>query len=155
MKKPPKHYTPEKNVAILRRHLVQRVPISDLCDELELQPTVFYRWQKEFLENGAAAFQRTGRTNHQPEQERIAALPWGVPASWYARDGGPGPLAFGKARLTRRRAGRRWLFCREECKQRDSNHAKDHDVLGAILPVHPVRHGLRRHDCHREPMGKA
>jgi len=73
----------------------------------------------------------------------------------YARAGGPGPLAFGNARLTDRRAGRRWLFCREECKQRDSNHAKDHNVLGAILPVHPVRHGLRRHDCHREPMGKA
>jgi len=65
------------------------------------------------------------------------------------------PLAFGNARLTDRRAGRRWLFCREECKQRDSNHAKDHNVLGAILPVHPVRHGLRRHDCHRAPMGKA
>jgi len=29
------------------------VPISDLCDELGLQPTVFYRWQKEFFENGA------------------------------------------------------------------------------------------------------
>jgi hypothetical protein len=50
----------------------------------------------------------------------------------------PGPLAFGNARLTDRRAGRRWLFCREECKQRDSNHAKDHNVLGAIRPVHPV-----------------
>jgi len=71
------------------------------------------------------------------------------------RGGGPGPLAFGNARLTDRRAGRRWLFCREECKQRDSNHAKDHNVLGTILPVHPVRHGLRRLDCHREPMGKA
>jgi hypothetical protein len=73
----------------------------------------------------------------------------------YARGGAPGPLAFGNARPTDRRAGRRWLFCREECKQRDSNHSKDHNVLWAILPVHPVRHGLRRHDCHREPMGKA
>jgi len=26
---------------------------SDLCEELGLQPTVFYRWQKEFFENGA------------------------------------------------------------------------------------------------------
>ena len=32
------------------------------------------RWQKEFFENGAAAFQHRGRTNHQPEQERIAYL---------------------------------------------------------------------------------
>jgi predicted MPP superfamily phosphohydrolase len=53
MKKRRKHYTPEEKVAILRRHLVEGVPISDLCDELGLQPTVFYRWQKEFFENGA------------------------------------------------------------------------------------------------------
>jgi transposase len=54
--------------------LVEGVPISDLCDELGLQPTVFYRWQKEFFENGAAAFQQRRRTNHQAEQERIAYL---------------------------------------------------------------------------------
>ena len=44
MKKQRKHYTPEEKVAILRRHVVEGVPISDLGDELELQPTVFYRW---------------------------------------------------------------------------------------------------------------
>ena len=74
MKKQRKQYTPEEKVAILRRHLVEGVPISDLCDELGLQPTVFYRWQKEFFENGAAAFQNRVRKNHQPEQERIAYL---------------------------------------------------------------------------------
>ncbi len=74
MKKQRKHYTPEEKVAILRRHLVEGMPISGLCDELGLQPTVFYRWQKEFFENGAAAFQQRGRPNHQPEQERIAYL---------------------------------------------------------------------------------
>ena len=56
MKKQRKHYTPEEKVAILRRHLLDKVPVSELCDELGLQPTVFYRWQKEFFENGAAAF---------------------------------------------------------------------------------------------------
>ncbi len=40
----------------------------------QMQPTVFYRWQKEFFENGAAAFQSKGRTDHQAEQERIAYL---------------------------------------------------------------------------------
>jgi transposase-like protein len=48
MKKQRKHYAPEEKVAILRRHLVEGVPISDLCDELGLQPTVFYRWQSAF-----------------------------------------------------------------------------------------------------------
>ena len=37
---------------------MEGVPISDLCDERGLQPTVFYRWQKEFFENGAAAFNK-------------------------------------------------------------------------------------------------
>ena len=35
MRKPRKNYTPLKSekVAILRRHLIDRVPVSDLCDE--------------------------------------------------------------------------------------------------------------------------
>ena len=74
MKKPRKHYTGEEKVAILRRHLLEQEPVSKLCDELGLQPTVFYRWQKEFFENGAAAFQAKGRTDHQAEQEWIAYL---------------------------------------------------------------------------------
>jgi len=49
-------------------------PISDLCEEFGLQPTIFYRWQKELFENGAAAFQQKGRPNQAAEQERIAYL---------------------------------------------------------------------------------
>ena len=58
MKKQRKQYAPEEKVAILRRHLLEKEPISKLCDEVGLQPTVFYRWQKEFFENGAAAFEQ-------------------------------------------------------------------------------------------------
>jgi len=43
MKKSRKHYTPEEKVAILRHHLLEKESISKLCDELGLQPTVFYR----------------------------------------------------------------------------------------------------------------
>src|SRR5262245_62450413 len=71
MKKQRKHYTPEEKVAVLRRHLLEKEPISKLCDELGLQPTVFYRWQKEFFENGAAAFEQKARPNHSGDQERI------------------------------------------------------------------------------------
>lgn len=41
-------FTPAEKVAILRRHLLEKVAVSDLCDELGLNPNVFYRWQKEF-----------------------------------------------------------------------------------------------------------
>jgi transposase len=54
--------------------LLDKEPISKLCDEVGLQPTVFYRWQKEFFENGAAAFEQKGPANHSTEQERIANL---------------------------------------------------------------------------------
>ena len=74
MKKQRKHYAPEDKVAILRRHLLDKEPISKLCDDLGLQPTVFYRWQKEFFENGAAAFEQKRPTNHSAEQERIDYL---------------------------------------------------------------------------------
>ena len=46
MKKQRKHYTPGEKVAILRRHLLDKEPISKLRDELGLQPTVFYRGEK-------------------------------------------------------------------------------------------------------------
>ena len=74
MKKQRKNYTAEEKVAILRRHLLEKRPVSDLCDELGLQPTVLYRWQKELFENGAAAFQQKIRPNHHAGQERIAYL---------------------------------------------------------------------------------
>ena len=61
MKKQRKHYTPEEKVAILRRHLLEQVPISELCDKHGLQPTVFYGWQKELFEIGTAAFRPKGR----------------------------------------------------------------------------------------------
>lgn len=51
--------------------------------------------------------------------------------------------------------GRRRLFCREECKQCDSDRCKGDNVPGAVMPVHSVGHGLRRLNRHRERMGKA
>jgi len=41
-----KNYTPDEKVAILKRHLVEKVPVSDLCDELGLKPTVACPWSK-------------------------------------------------------------------------------------------------------------
>jgi transposase len=65
MRKENKHCSAEEKVAILRRHLLEKVPVSDLCEELALRPTVFYRWQKEFFENGASAFQSQERPHKE------------------------------------------------------------------------------------------
>lgn len=74
MKRKRKNYSPEEKVAILKRHLVDKVAVSDLCDEYHLQPTVFYRWQKEFFENGASAFERDTLRHKSQETDRIQAL---------------------------------------------------------------------------------
>lgn len=55
-KKPRKNYTSQEKVIILKQHLLEQVPVSDLCDKYGLHPTVFYRWQKEFFEKSANVF---------------------------------------------------------------------------------------------------
>ena len=67
MRKERKHYTAEEKVAILRRHLLDKVPVSDLCEELGLQPTVFYRWQEKLFKSHEVVFQRSS-TSQQTEQ---------------------------------------------------------------------------------------
>jgi len=69
-----KHYSGEEKVSILRRHLLEDVPISDLCDELGLAPTVFYRWQKEFFENGAAAFEKKSKRQNKQESRQARKM---------------------------------------------------------------------------------
>ena len=56
-RKPRRNFTIDQKVAILRRHFVDKVAISDLCVEYDLQPSVFYYWQKQAFENLAGAFQ--------------------------------------------------------------------------------------------------
>jgi transposase-like protein len=61
MTKARRQFTAQEKVAILRRHLLEQTPVSDLCDQLGIHPTLFYRWQKEFFENGHAAFANSGK----------------------------------------------------------------------------------------------
>ena len=74
MRKKRKNYTAQEKVAILKRHLVDQIPVSDLCDKYQLQPTVFYRWLKEFFENGAAAFEKDNSRQKKAEEKRIEKL---------------------------------------------------------------------------------
>jgi transposase-like protein len=70
-----RHYSAEDKVAILRLHLLEGVPASDVCERHGIRPTLFYRWQKDFLENGAAAFSRKGRPRDESVKDRrIEAL---------------------------------------------------------------------------------
>ena len=70
-----RHFTPQQKVAIVKEHLVDRVPISDLCDRYHLQPAQFYLWQKQLFENGATAFERkTKASGPSPAERQVEAL---------------------------------------------------------------------------------
>lgn len=69
-----KHVNADQKVAILKRYLVEKTPISDLCDEYGIQPSRVYQWQKVFFENGAAAFERSGRRGDDTKERKVAAL---------------------------------------------------------------------------------
>ena len=74
MRKKRHNYSPEEKVIILKRHLVGRETVSDLCDEYQLQPNILYGWQKQFFEKGAAAFAAENKNSKKVEEQRIHQL---------------------------------------------------------------------------------
>ena len=72
-----KHYTASEKVAIVRLHLLEKKPVSDLCDQYGIHPTLFDRWPKELFENGAAAFENHGKRHKAAagvKDRKLAAL---------------------------------------------------------------------------------
>lgn len=74
-----RQFSPEQKATILRRHLADDVPVSDLCDEYQIQPTLFYLWKRQALEHLSAALEdgRARRGQERGEtvaQARVAAL---------------------------------------------------------------------------------
>lgn len=75
-RQPRRHFSGADKVVILKRHLVDKVPVSDLCDELGLQVNQFYQWQRQFFENGQAAFEngRKSRAADDAKDKKIEYL---------------------------------------------------------------------------------
>ena len=70
MAKKYKKFSPEEKVRLLRLHLIEKEPVSDICDRHGLNPNMFYRWQKQFFENGAAAFANDRKGSQAKKLER-------------------------------------------------------------------------------------
>jgi transposase len=71
-----RHFEGADKVAILKRHLIDKVPISDLSDELKIQPTQIYDWLKKFFENGHLAFDngRKSKAEEDAKDRKIQQL---------------------------------------------------------------------------------
>lgn len=61
-------FSAEDKAAILRRHLSDKVPVSDLCEEYKLQPSVFYQWQRQLLDHAARALEPPRRRDRHEKK---------------------------------------------------------------------------------------
>jgi transposase-like protein len=72
-----RQFTADERATILRRHLADKVPVSDLCDEYKIQPSRFYTWQRQLMENMSAALEdrraRRAETTAATAQQRTIA----------------------------------------------------------------------------------
>lgn len=71
-----RHFTPEQKADLLRRHLVDKVPVSEICNELKLQPTVFYDWLRTLMAQAPKALESPtrGPSTEKRLEQRIAEL---------------------------------------------------------------------------------
>lgn len=77
MRRQRRNFSGPEKMAILRAHLIDKVPVSEVCDKHGLNPTVFYHWQKKLFEEGAVVFEQPrAKSNRQKaaEARRIEAL---------------------------------------------------------------------------------
>jgi transposase-like protein len=71
-----RHFTPPEKGAIVKRHLLEGVPVSNLCDEFDINPTLFYQWQRQLFENAHLAIEnaRKSRAVEDAKDHKIAQL---------------------------------------------------------------------------------
>ncbi len=73
-----RRHSSEQKAALLKRHHLDKVPVSDLCNENKLQPSVFYDWQRQLFANAGTVFEapkQQGTSGREEELEtRIAQL---------------------------------------------------------------------------------
>lgn len=68
-KKNRRHHTAKQKADLIRRHLVEKVAISQICEENGLQPSVFYGWMRQLLTNAETALERGGRRSKEDAAE--------------------------------------------------------------------------------------
>ena len=53
---PRRNYTGDEKIAILREALLEKTPVSDVCQKHDITPGMFYEWQKKLFEQGSVVF---------------------------------------------------------------------------------------------------
>jgi transposase len=66
------NYTGQQKIAILREHLVENVPVSEVCKKHGISVVNFYNWEKILFEEGSTLFERKPNASNVRRQEAAA-----------------------------------------------------------------------------------
>jgi transposase-like protein len=67
-----RRHTPKQKAALVRQHVVDKKPVSEICSAAQIQPSVFYKWERDLLAAAPALF--AGRRAPSREQELEAKI---------------------------------------------------------------------------------
>jgi transposase len=68
-----RHVPVAEKVAALKRHLLEGIPVSKICDELGVKPSLFYTWQRLLFENAHLTFEN-GRQSKTAEDAKVKKI---------------------------------------------------------------------------------
>jgi transposase-like protein len=68
-----RHWKTEDKVKALRKHLIEKVTVTKICDEMDLAPSQYHRWQEQLFLNAQLALEgkRAERTQDQKKVEKL------------------------------------------------------------------------------------
>lgn len=71
-----KHLQGNDKIKLLKKHFIEKKPVSEVCEAAEIPPGSFYLWQKELFDRGAAIFDtgRRAKRKEEASERTIAAL---------------------------------------------------------------------------------
>src|SRR5262245_13574663 len=64
-----RHHSPTQKAEMLRKHHQEKIPVSDLCDQHKLQPSVLYTWQRHLWDHAAGVFVDSKPSNREQQLE--------------------------------------------------------------------------------------
>ncbi len=69
-----KKFSAEEKILILKKHLLEKKAVSDICDEHGVHPTMFYRWQERLFMEGASVFEKSKEKPSVQISRKVAQL---------------------------------------------------------------------------------
>jgi len=64
-----RRHTPQQKADLLCEHLADKKPVSEICTEAGIQPSLFYTWQRDLLAGAPALFSNRRTPSREKELE--------------------------------------------------------------------------------------